>query len=64
MSQANASDVIDSLFVSLGIDLDDKSFKAATNTVNGLKSGLVQLGAAAGAGIGFSSATFGLANKI
>jgi muramidase (phage lysozyme) len=64
MSQANASDVVDSLFVSLGIDLDDKSFKAATNTVNGLKSGLVQLGAAAGAGIGFNSATFGLANKI
>lgn len=64
MSQANSSDVVDSLFVSLGIDLDDKSFKAATNTVNGLKSGLIQLGAAAGTGIGFSSATFGLANKI
>ncbi|MEY8709489.1 glycoside hydrolase family 24 protein [Mangrovibacter phragmitis] len=64
MAQANSADVVDSLFVSLGIDLDDKSFKAATNTVNGLKSGLVQLGAAAGTGIGFSSATFGLANKI
>lgn len=64
MAQANSADVVDSLFVSLGIDLDDKSFKSASNTINSLKSGLVQLGAAAGAGIGFSSATFGLANKI
>ncbi|MBZ7262489.1 lysozyme [Klebsiella oxytoca] len=64
MSQSTSVDVVDSLLVSLGIDLDDKSFKQASDTVSGLKSTLIQLGAAAGTGVGFNSVTFGLSNKI
>lgn len=64
MSQANSSNVVDSLFVSLGINLDDKGFKKAQDQVNGLKSGLIQLGAAAGAAVGFQAFTHGIANKV
>ncbi|TNV22827.1 lysozyme [Buttiauxella sp. B2] len=64
MAQGSATDVVDSLLVSLGLDVDAKSFRTATDTINGLKSSFLQLGAAAGVGLGFNSATFGLSTKI
>ncbi|HED6269624.1 TPA: glycoside hydrolase family 104 protein [Enterobacter sichuanensis] len=60
----NSENVIDSLFVSLGMSLDDKGFKKAQDQVKGLKDGLIQLGAIAGASVGLDSFTRGIANKV
>lgn len=61
---SNNDNVIDSLFVSLGMNLDDKGFKKAQDQVKGLKDGLIQLGAIAGASVGLDSFTRGIANKV
>lgn len=60
----NGAEVIDSLLVSLGVDLDDKGFKKATDQISSLKSGLLQLGAAAGVSVGFDTFSRGVANKV
>lgn len=64
MSNAESEGVVDSLLVSLGIDVDDKSFKAASDTFNGLKSTILQLGAAAGVGFGFRALTSDLSASV
>jgi muramidase (phage lysozyme) len=64
MSQGSSTNVVDSLLVSLGLDVDAKSFQKANDTLSGLKSSLLQLGAAAGVGLGFKSTTFDLSTKI
>ncbi|EIX9048193.1 TPA: hypothetical protein SLP45_002949 [Klebsiella oxytoca] len=64
MPEMNPNNVVDSLLVSLGVDVDDKSFKAASDTFNGLKSTILQLGATAGVGFGFRALTSGLSASV
>ncbi|WP_460208447.1 hypothetical protein [Klebsiella oxytoca] len=64
MPEMNPNNVVDSLLVSLGVDVDDKSFKAASDTFNGLKSTILQLGATAGVGFGFKALTSDLSASV
>lgn len=64
MPETNPNNVVDSLLVSLGMDVDDKSFKAANDAFNGLKSTILQLGAAAGVSFGVNSLTSGLSSYV
>lgn len=57
----NNTATLDSLLVSLGLDLDKKSFQAATDAINDVKNKSLQLLAAAGVGIGFDAWTRGVA---
>lgn len=57
---ANA-ETIDSLLVSLGLDVDQKSFQKATDAINDVKNKSLQLLAAAGVGVGFDAWTRGVA---
>ena len=55
------SGVIDSLLVSLGLDVDKKSFRTGMDALSGLKSTALQIGAMAGAVATFDSLTRGVA---
>ncbi|EKS6736957.1 glycoside hydrolase family 104 protein [Enterobacter ludwigii] len=55
------SEVIDSLLVSLGLDVDKKSFRTGMDALSGLKSTALQIGAMAGAVATFDSLTRGVA---
>lgn len=55
------SEVIDSLLVSLGVDVDKKSFRTGMDALSGLKSTALQIGAMAGAVATFDSLTRGVA---
>ncbi len=57
------SEVIDSLLVSLGLETDKKSFDKANAAINSIKTGFVQLAAAAGVGFGFKALTSDLAKS-
>lgn len=57
------SEVIDSLLVSLGLETDKKSFDKANAAINGVKTGFIQLAAAAGVGFGFKALTSDLAKS-
>ncbi|WP_414162097.1 glycoside hydrolase family 104 protein [Serratia sp. BNK-10] len=57
------SEVIDSLLVSLGLETDKKSFDKANAAINSVKTGFVQLAAAAGVGFGFKALTSDLAKS-
>lgn len=60
MAKDNAG-VIDSLLVSLGLDVDKKSFSAGMDALSGLKSAALQIGAMAGVAATFDSLTRGVA---
>lgn len=60
---ANA-ETIDSLLVSLGLDVDRKSFQKATDAINDIKSKSLQLLAAAGVGLGFDAWTRGVSKYV
>lgn len=55
------AETIDSLLVSLGLTMDEKSFQKAKDVLHGVKSGILELGAAAGIGMGFKALTSGIA---
>lgn len=55
------SGVIDSLLVSLGLDVDKKSFRTGMDALSGLKSSALQIGAMAGVAATFDSLTRGVA---
>lgn len=55
------SEVIDSLLVSLGLDVDKKSFRTGMDALGGLKSTALQIGAMAGVAATFDSLTRGVA---
>lgn len=55
------SEVIDSLLVSLGLDVDKKSFRTGMDALSGLKSTALQIGAMAGVAATFDSLTRGVA---
>lgn len=54
-------ETIDSLLVSLGLDVDAKSFHKATDAITDVKNKSLQLLSAAGIGLGFKSFTLGVA---
>lgn len=60
---ANA-ETIDSLLVSLGLDVDQKSFQKATDAINDVKNKSLQLLAVAGVGVGFDAWTRGVAKMV
>lgn len=60
---ANA-ETIDSLLVSLGLDLDKKSFQNATDAIGDVKNKMLQFLAAAGVGAGFDHWTRGVAKMV
>lgn len=57
------AETIDSLLVSLGLETDKKSFDKADAAINGVKSGMLQMAAAAGVGFGFKALTSDLAKS-
>ncbi|EPN2806514.1 glycoside hydrolase family 24 protein [Serratia marcescens] len=57
------AETIDSLLVSLGLETDKKSFDKANAAINGVKTGFIQLAAAAGVGFGFKALTSDLAKS-
>ncbi|CAI0870529.1 Phage lysozyme [Serratia marcescens] len=57
------AEIIDSLLVSLGLETDKKSFDKANAAINSVKSGFLQLTAAAGVGFGFKAITSDLAKS-
>lgn len=57
------SETIDSLLVSLGLETDKKSFDKANAAINGVKTGMLQMAAAAGVGFGFKAITSDLAKS-
>jgi|GEM_PF-5993944 Soluble lytic murein transglycosylase and related regulatory proteins (some contain LysM/invasin domains) len=58
---ATNAETIDSLLVSLGLDVDKKSFQQATDAISDVKNKSLQLLAAAGVGVGFDAWTRGVA---
>lgn len=60
MAQGN-TEVIDSLLVSLGLDVDKKTFSAGMDSLKGLKSAALQLGTMAGVAASFDALTRGVA---
>ncbi|QJU39667.1 glycoside hydrolase family 24 protein [Serratia marcescens] len=57
------AEVIDSLLVSLGLETDKKSFDKANAAINSVRSGFLQLAAAAGVGFGFKALTSDIAKS-
>ncbi|MCC8385323.1 lysozyme [Photorhabdus laumondii subsp. laumondii] len=54
------AETIDSLLVSLGLETDAKSFRKANDAIGGVRDGILQLAAAAGAGLGTKALTAGV----
>lgn len=61
---SDRSNVIDELLMSLKLETDASSFKKASDTINGIKSSMLQLAAATGTGMGFKAVTSDLADTV
>lgn len=60
---ADKAQTIDSLLVSLGLDLNEGSFKKGASAIKGVTDGMLQLAAVAGVGMGFNALTSGVARS-
>lgn len=58
------AETIDSLLVSLGLETDAKSFQKANDAINGVRTGVLQMAAAAGVGTSFHALTAGLSSSV
>lgn len=58
------AETIDSLLVSLGLDVDQKSFKEATDALKGVKDTALLLFSAAGGITGLNSMTAGFSRMV